>query len=524
MAVYKGISKDCGCRDNQNLFRFDKLHDMEERKKREKIPNLESLTIGNCTVALTLDTRYRDENGKYHASIRFTVNGSRYFLHLGYKYSVAEFDAINKADGRGRGGNQSQNFIDRNQLVELYNQYVDLVRDMYNKGTLKSVDNIRAVITGRISTYGNTDESTSPYANSFIGLWNEVISQKKASTAETYRNARDCFIKSGVYDAKDGYNVDVEKIKAWIAYMKEMRYTQTTIGFYLRAIRVVFKACISNGYMREKDYPFSASDPTKVKIPSGSSRKADFLNIDQMTELYEFFVNGEIPKEYKHPEEMRQSLGMFLAQYLCNGCNLYDLALLRYDDYYDISEHKALRFFRHKTKDHSESGSEVIIPIIPPLKKILDELAAPVKKGALVFPFLLGEGVDPDSKSARDKIHQENHNVADRVKKIAEIIDWDIKPSSTFARHSFATNLSRSKVPMDYISFAMGHSLGNKGQITKRYISPYPIEEQMQYNSYLLDLSELKALRQKDMTKEELVKMVKETMTKEELFALLMGK
>ena len=46
----------------------------------------------------------------------------------------------------------------------------------------------------------------------------------------------------------------------------------------------------------------------------------------------------------------------------------------------------------------------------------------------------------------------------------------------------------------------------------------------MQYNSYLLDLSELKALRQKDMTKEELVKMVKETMTKEELVALLLGK
>jgi len=215
---------------------------------------------------------------------------------------------------------------------------------------------------------------------------------------------------------------------------------------------------------------------------------------------------------------------MFLAQYLCNGCNLYDLALIRYDDYYDISEHKALRFFRHKTKDHSESGSEVIIPIIPPLKKILDELAAPAKRGELLFPFLLGEGVDPDSMKARDKIHQENHNVADRVKKIAKILDWEIEPSSTFARHSFATNMSRAKVPMDYIGFAMGHSLGNKGQITKRYISPYPIEEQMQYNSYLLDLQELKTLRQKDLTKEELVQMVKATMTKEELFALLMGK
>ena len=276
--------------------------------------------------------------------------------------------------------------------------------------------------------------------------------------------------------------------------------------------------------MREKDYPFSATDSTKVKIPSGTSRKSEFLTVGQMTELYEFYVNGEIPEQYKHPDEMKQSLGMFLAQYLCNGCNLYDLALVRYDDYYDISEHKALRFFRHKTKDHSESGSEVIIPIISPLKRLLDDLAAPAKKGTLVFPFLLGENIDPDSKKARDKIHQENHNIADRIKKIAEIIDWDVRPSSTFARHSFATNLSRAKVPMDYISFAMGHSVGNTGQITKRYISPYPIEEQMQYNSYLLDLSELKSLRHKDMTKEELVEMVKSTMTKEELFALLMGK
>ena len=239
---------------------------MAEKKMRAKIPNIESLTIGNCTITLTLDTRYRDESGKYHASIRFTVNGSRYFLHLGYKYSADEFDAINKADGRGRSGNQSRNFIDRNRLVELYNQYVDLVRDMYNKGKLKSVDNVRAIITGRISTYGSSDESSSPYANSFLGLWNEVISQKKASTAETYRNARDCFIKSGVYDAKDGYNVDVDKIKAWIAYMKDKRYTQTTIGFYLRAIRVVFKACINNGYIREKDYPFSTSEQMKIKI------------------------------------------------------------------------------------------------------------------------------------------------------------------------------------------------------------------------------------------------------------------
>ena len=40
---------------------------------------------------------------------------------------------------------------------------------------------------------------------------------------------------------------------------------------------------------------------------------------------------------------------------------------------------------------------------------------------------------------------------------------------------------------------------------------------------YLLDLPELKALRHNDISKEELVKMLKDKMTKEELLSLLLG-
>ena len=123
-----------------------------------------------------------------------------------------------------------------------------------------------------------------------------------------------------------------------------------TVSSRAKSMMLRMAIIISNGYMREKDYPFSATDPMKVKIPSGSSRKAEFLTVEQMTELYEFYTDGIIPKTYKHPEQMKQSLGMFLAQYLCNGCNLYDLALLRYEDYYDFSEHKALRFYRHQER------------------------------------------------------------------------------------------------------------------------------------------------------------------------------
>ena len=44
-----------------------------------------------------------------------------------------------------------------------------------------------------------------------------------------------------------------------------------------------------------------------------------------------------------------------------------------------------------------------------------------------------------------------------------------------------------------------------------------------EYNSYLLDLPELKALRHNDYSKEELMKMLKDKMTKEELLGLLLG-
>ena len=75
--------------------------------------------------------------------------------------------------------------------------------------------------------------------------------------------------------------------------------------------------------------------------------------------------------------------------------------------------------------------------------------------------------------------------------KVANMIGWDVASSSTYARHSFATNLSRQKIPMDYIGFAMGYSVGNRGQITKRYISPYPIEERWALQTFIQKFSKI---------------------------------
>jgi site-specific recombinase XerC len=88
------------------------------------------------------------------------------------------------------------------------------------------------------------------------------------------------------------------------------------------------------------------------------------------------------------------------------------------------------------------------------------------------------------------RTQQENSNVQDRVIKIChEALHWDesIRPSGTWCRHSFATNLRNAGVEMEYISESMGHSSGSHA-ITQIYLDSYPLEKQMEYNSKLLDI------------------------------------
>ena len=194
------------------------------------------------------------------------------------------------------------------------------------------------------------------------------------------------------------------------------------------------------------------------------------------------------------------------------GFNMADAGRLTYDNYYYKTDGKAFRFNRKKTSRRSADGSEVIVPIIPPLQYVLDEIAAPPTRDGFVFPDIL-KGAEPEELRRKYTV-QENSNVKDRVIKIChEALHWDksICPSGTWCRHSFATNLHNAGVDMDYISESMGHASSDHA-ITQIYIEHYPLDIQMQNNSKLLNLgetSERDALLAKlaNMSTEELAKL-----------------
>ena len=103
----------------------------------------------------------------------------------------------------------------------------------------------------------------------------------------------------------------------------------------MRSFRVAWYACEKLGYVLHTDYPFGKDDEL-VSIPKGNTRKSFYLTVEQMTELYNCFLEKRYPEEWDVDwrENTHYSLGLFLVQYLGNGFNLADAAHLTYNDHY----------------------------------------------------------------------------------------------------------------------------------------------------------------------------------------------
>ena len=438
-----------------------------KKKKFDEISVLFEERVGVCSISMCLDKRHpkREKDEAFPLCVRFTIQRTRYYHSLGEKCSSSQLAKVATSTGQGeRKLGIETNYERQNRLLDVFNSFVNTVVGLNQTGPL-TLDRIKTALTGRCE------------ATSFISVWEEIIAEKrnagKAGTADSYEGVLNSFKELTGFDYKDGFAIDSSLINKWVEGMVGRNLASATQGIYLRTCRLVVNRCIGEGYLMPKAYMFGKSRD-KVKIPRSKDNPKNTVKTEANIELI-----------YK-------ALGMFLMQYFCCGCNLADLALLRYNRFYFDTNGDAFQFIRKKSEDETMDGEgmEVIVPIIDPMRELLEAYGADPKLDALVFPFLLGDAIKMDEQAMRDRVHQENKNIAKRLKKFTEQIEWTVHPTGTFARHSFATNLHAAKVPREYISDAMGHSLGNKGQITMRYISPYTVKERMTYNNLLMGIVE----------------------------------
>ncbi len=436
---------------------------------------LAKFTSSNGSVfgSLILDIRKAgDYSQPLPVAVRIAYEGKKAFLRLGEKYTMEEWIQLCDYEKTGR----RIQLAERNELKTLMEKIKDLTNQLISEGTF-SIKRLQDRYQGK------KDDTTSIYR-----IWDEYLQEKtdsgKAGTARVGRDVRNRFVKDNGENVEFS-DIDSSFIQNWTAVMKKDGLSVTYIGIVLRTFRTIVNIAISRNLINGSTKDMFKDSGYNKK----TSRKHEFLDVTTMSQLYDFWEKYEAKDENGrelYPPKAKQALfrdlGLFLFMYLGDGQNLADTLRLEYDGWYFATHGKQLRFLRHKTRERNEDASEVIFPITPEIKKILDKYANEPKQRQRVFP-IMSQGITPDKEIW--VIQRYNKYIRKHMEIVAKLLGLEQLPTPTWARHSFATNLNNSgRVPYKYISDSMGHS--SSGDITSNYIGTYPLEKMLEYNAYLL--------------------------------------
>ena len=422
-------------------------------------------------IALTLDTRKREEN--LPVAVRINQNRRTIYYRTGYRCTIPDgWDKLSKATGKGtnRGG---ELYKDKELQLAIYNKVKASILKLQSKNEF-TLEKLKLELTGK---------SKDDFSSVWQGIIDSLTKENRIGTANSYTGALNSFTK--YLGSNIAFNrIDTPLIQKWIDKMKADGLSNTTTGIYMRACRVAINECIQEGYIKPTQYPFGKDkkrgDKNKIVIQKGKSRRDEHIDIPTIKKILNFSAPDSWSKITKATKY--EAINYWMFSYLGNGLNLADMALLTYNKHYFESGETELKFIRKKTAATTDEDIEVIIPIIPELKKILKKYAAKPEEGNRVFPKILGN--ETDEVKIKKLISQENSNIKDRLEVVCKSLELPVNISMTWARHSFGTNLAHSKlVPERYISQAMGHTTKN---VTGGYIGDFSKEEIFKFNSLLL--------------------------------------
>ena len=232
----------------------------------------------------------------------------------------------------------------------------------------------------------------------------------------------------------DGISVDW--LKRYEKLMRADDKSQTTIGMYMRGIRVVLNDARRAGIIRISQYPFGRG---KYEIQAGEGRKMA-LTIEQVGEISRYEDGRNATIKYR-------DYWMFL--YFCNGLNVADFVQLKYRDIVDGE----ICFIRQKTKRTTKTQKEIKVVLTEPMQRIIDKWGNHYNPNSYIFPALDGK---EDAERTKRKTKYLTRAINKRMAAIAK--ELNIGHISTYtARHSFATVLKRSGTNIAYISESLGH-------------------------------------------------------------------
>jgi len=470
-------------------------------------------TYKGITLTMMLDNRNRnrqmvDDDGRKNVVVRIFFNKQYLYIDVNLRYSDEDWVKLCSYEKEQR----KARLDERKVLTRKYESIQMIIENL--AGSEKKDTNEFTFDLFKQRYYNLQTKDDTIYS-----VWEKLIKEKKEDGKIGTSWSYDCAYKRFLKDnGKKVRFTDINRnfLLKWAKKMRSCGLSDTSVGIYLRAFRVIINQCIALDYV--------SGDTKNMFKDTGyeksASRKHEFIDVTTWKRLYDFWYNNKsVDKDGKElfpPKEKEaifRDLGLLIFCYLGNGMNLNDALRLKYNGWYFATEGRQFQFFRHKTRDRNQAASEVIFPITDEIKEIIKRQGNKPKEGEFVFPIMRKYYTASQEKEC---VHRYTRYIREHMIKVSNLLNLSQIPTPTWARHSFATNLNNcGHVPYKYIADAMGHAGG--GDITSRYIGEYPYEKMLTYNRYLLhenekddfDVEDLKLLEVlKGLSKEEREKLL----------------
>jgi integrase/recombinase XerD len=417
----------------------------------------------SVSTAIILDKRFPKSDGTFPVKLRVTYLRKQKYYSL-KKYSLDEdtFSKIIANKPRAEYKDFKMEFMvfekEVNDIIDTivpfsFFDLEKLLADKYNIGS-KSKETIANTYTDCV----------------FAGLKNRIIeleNEQRLKTASAYKCAlvsMKKFFKKNVLPYKEVTPAFLNTYERW---MDLQGNSKTTIGFYLRTVRNVFNIAKENEIITLKQYPFGKM---RYRIPKGINQKKALTKEEiLLIKNYEpdIFINEALYRDY------------WLFLYLCNGINVKDMALLKYKD---LKEDIITISNRAKTaRTQNANPKPIHIVVLPDALCIMNKWGNKNKSSHnYIFPILKQGMTAIEQQRAIDQTIQ---NINKNMKRVTSAIGLEANVTTYVARHSFATVLKRSGVPISFISDSLGHT---DLKTTENYLDSFEDKVKREFVSALI--------------------------------------
>jgi integrase/recombinase XerD len=302
----------------------------------------------NPSVTIIHDTRRTKPGNKYPVKLRITFLRQQKYYRIGIDLTEEEFMLVQSPLGT-----EKQSPIKIRRWINDMRLKCDSVASKASR-IISKMDNF-SFRTFERQFYQNANTSLDVYE-----FYNNTISKLKlygkVGTASNYESSMNSLKRA--FPKLSFRDIDPDLLNTFESKLLSEGKSISTVGIYLRPLRAIFNEAIADQILSKDHYPFGKR---QYQIPSSKNVKKA-LTLDEISKIY--YCNTF---ENLWDEKARD---FFILSYLCNGMNMKDIALLKFQDI----DGEFIRFTRAKTKGTSRIGSsQISIFLSPEIKSIIDK-------------------------------------------------------------------------------------------------------------------------------------------------------